>query len=103
KCANARLTRVFKIGLRLQWTRHKVASRPGRWRKALNAAWRHVVRKIVPQNANPFLIRNPAWVAGDFKLKMAQDWAGADEMVRAVVHRDHEQVHAPDAFMKDAA
>ena len=57
-----------------------------------------------PQSPSaPFLIRNPARIPDDFELVVAEDRSRANEAVSAVIHRQHEQVHAPDRFVKHAA
>ena len=50
----------------------------------------------------PFLIRNPARIPDDFELVVAEDRSRANEAVSAVIHRQHQQVHAPDRFVQNA-
>src|SRR5262245_1479756 len=70
--------------------------------KALKAVWGDVVRKALPLDALPLLVRDPSWGANYLELVMTQHGACADEMVSAVVHCDQEEVDIADGFVQHA-
>src|SRR5262249_44826321 len=78
---------------------NQITLSPDRRCEALNRAFGNGAPKTTPPNSLPLFFRNPSRVANDFELVVTQNGTSADETVGAVVHREHQQIHGPDAFV----